>query len=140
LRKRLLAETKEAACCSLYRSFDNRAQQTKLNIRNVSKCAHVYVSNRINNFKLHTHRILVKLWNVIAKIINYFNGPVTTVNLLKNTKCGYISNAEIVGRIIRHDLHRSAYKCSICVYDPHRGCRSSPAVIGFQLRKYFSLL
>jgi hypothetical protein len=68
------------------------------------------LSNRINNFKLHTHRILVKLCNVIAKIINYSTGPVTTVNLLKNTKCRYISNAEIVSRIVRHDLHRSAYK------------------------------
>ena len=140
MRRRLLAETKEAACCSFYCSFGNRAQQIKQNIWNVNKWARVCVSNRINNFKLHTYRILVKLWNVIAKIINYLTGLVTTVNLLKNTKCRYSSNAERVGKIVTHDLHRSVYKCNIRGYEPHRGCPSSPAVVGFQLRKYFSLL
>jgi len=81
----------------------------------------------------------VKSWNVIAEIINYLTGPITKVNLLKNTKCRCISNAEIVGESVGHYLHRSAYKYNICVYYvyPHRVCRSSPAVVGFQLRKYF---
>jgi hypothetical protein len=72
---------------------------------------YVYASNRINNFKLYKHRIRVKLWNVIAQIINPLTGLLTTVSLLKNTGYRYSSTAKILCRIVRVRL-----LCIICIW------------------------